>query len=314
MLFVLHTTAILFITIFLGFCSGFIGIFKQGQDRILINYVFYIALPLNLFLSCYRAKWQIFNTNYLIAYSLAMVFIIILTYILSKKFFSTKNIDAIINTLVTSQVDAAYFTVPLFILIFQTATLAVPLMLLQNTVFLTIGLIFLQMSLEKDKRNTSHFIFVVKRIWHILMHTPIISLSLFGLLLNFIKTPIPHLLLSNAKFIGDTSAAVALFSLGLTCFFHLNELKKTTTIIPLVVLASLKLLIFPVIALIIGIFLKLPHELLMALVLLTASPCATHTYIVASRYEIDAEIATFNVVLTTLFSFVTINIWLYLLK
>lgn len=313
MLTVLNSTSILFITILLGFCAGFIGLFKRGQDQILINYVFYIALPLSLFLSCYHAKWQVFNANYLLAYCLAMIIIIILTYRLSKKFLGSNQRDALINTLIVSQIDGAYFTVPLFIIIFQSASLAVPLMLLQNTVFFTIGLIFLQLSLERDKRTTSQFVFITQRIGHVLTRNPLISLSLLGLLFNFSKITLPHFILHDAKFIGNTASAVALFSLGLTCFFHITEIKKIATMIPLAVLVSLKLLIFPMIALIVGYAFKLPHDLLLALVLLTASPSATHTYIVASKYEVDAQVATFNVVLTTLFSFITINAWLYIL-
>ena len=311
MLAVLNTTSTLFFTIFLGLLCGVFGLFKRGNDRILINYVFYIALPLNLFLSCYHATWQIFNLPYLLSYCLSMIIIIGITYLLSSKLIMTTPAASVINTLSTSQVDGAYFTVPLFVIIFHSASLAVPLMLLQNVVFFTLGLIWLQLSIEERTKEHSYFKFIVTRVYHVLSRNPIILASLLGLIAAHFKIPLPQVLLHSAKFIGETSSAVALFSLGLTCAFYLRSLANRQQFIQLLILSLLKLLIFPAIAMTIGLLLKLPHDLLMALVLLTASPAATHTYIIANKYNCDAEVATFNVVITTILSFLTINLWLY---
>lgn len=314
MLEILSATSALFITILLGFIAGFVGIFKRGEDKVLINYVFYFALPLNLFLSCYKATWQIFDANYLISYSLSMIIIITLTYWLSKKIIKVKRQESLINTLAVSQVDGAYFTIPLFLVVFQSSALAVPLMLVQNVIFFTAGLILLQLGLENRKRQSSYFVFIFSRVGHVLIYNPLISLSLLGLLFNFSKIPLPSILLQDAHFIGKTASCVALFSLGLTCSFYIKELKQVSNIILLTLLSSLKLIVFPIIALLIGTLLHLPRELKIALVLLTASPAATHTYIVANKYEVDAQVPTFNVVITTILSFITINSWLYLLK
>jgi malonate transporter len=313
---IINTTAILFITIALGFICGKIKLFKINQDKTLIDYVFYIALPLNLFLSCYHSSWHIFNLPYLLSYSIAMVLMITLSYILSQKLLKPGKSTSIINSLSASQVDGAYFTIPLFLLIFQSDSFAIPLMLIQNTFFFMLSLLFLQISCKNKNPlpEKNHFYFIIRQVTHVITHNPIIGASLLGLIANALSIKIPGSILDTAEFIGSSASAVALFSLGLTCSFYLNSFKHKGQIYPLFCLSLLKLVMLPFISLIIGKALHLEHNLLLALVLLTASPAATHTYIIAKKYDVDVEIATFNVVLTTMLSFFSINLWLYWLS
>ena len=314
MLEVLNTTSTLFVTIFLGLICGVIGLFKRGEDHVLINYVFYIALPLSLFLHCAHTTWDIFNVPYISSYCLSMLITIILTYLISKKLKSTAP-GRIIDTLSTSQIDGAYFTVPLFVVIFHSASLAVPLMLIQNVIFFTLSLIWLQLSIEAKSDGHSYIRFIFVRIYHVFSRNPIIMASVAGLVCAHFKLELPKTLESNIKFIGNTSSAVALFSLGLTCSFYMKSLQNRHQLIHICILSVLKLLIFPAIAALIGTFcFSLSHNLLLALVLLVASPAATHTYIIANKYNCDTDIATFNVVMTTILSFFTINLWLFFLR
>lgn len=314
MLGIMNTTSTLFITIVLGFICGKTNLFKPGQDQVLIRYVFYIALPLNLFLSCYEATWHIFNLSYLLSYSIAMILMIGLSYLLSQKLLKPGKSASIINTMAASQVDGAYFAIPLFLLIFKSDSLLVPVMLIQNTVFFTLSLTLLQMSCENQPPQKHYLRFIVGQFFYVITHNPIICLSLLGLIAGLLSLKIPGNIMHAAQFIGNSSSVVALFSLGLTCSFYSNSLMQKEHIFPLLGLSLLKLWVLPFLSFVIGTILHLNHELLFALVLFTASPAATHTYIIAKKYDTDVELATFNVVLTTLLSFFSINLWLYWLK
>lgn len=311
MISILNTTSTLFITILLGILCGKFKIFKPGHDRILINYVFYIALPLNLFLACYHATSHVFNDLYLLTYVTSMLLSITISYFISQLVFKQNNAESILTTLAATQVDGAYFTIPLFLVIFNSDSLAVSLILIQNTAFFTLSLILLQINHEK-RQSTNHFlIFAIKRLLHVLFYNPIITLSLLGFAIGFLHIGIPIDIFHAIKFIGSSAPAVALFSLGLTCAFCMKNLTHKDKIYPLAMLGFIKLLFAPLISLIIGKLLHLEHDLLLAVILLTASPAATHTYIVARKYDTDIEIATFNVALTTVLSFFSVNLWLY---
>jgi hypothetical protein len=312
MLYILNTTASVFITILIGFMCGALRLFKPGQDKILINYVFYIALPANLFLSCYNAKWSIFNLAYLSSYLVSAIIIIALSYLLNRYWFKFTLTNSIINSLNVSPVGVGLFTMPLFMVVFGETHLAMPLMVWQSVVFMTLGIFCLQLSVEKRQGNYIAGIF--GKIIRAITSNPVIILSLIGLTAGTFALKLPSFLITSTKSIGDTLSTVALFSLGLTCAFNFRSLRSLSQLIPLITMVTLKLLLFPLIALLIGSYFGLDAEYLLALVLFSASPAAAHTYIIAKRYNMDADLATFSVIFSTMLSFISINLWLYMLS
>ncbi len=311
MLHILNTTASIFITILIGFMCGALRLFKPDQDKILINYVFYIALPANLFLSCYNAKWSTFNPAYLSSYLMAAIIIIALSYLLNRYWFKFTLTNSIINSLNVSQVGVGLFTMPLFMVVFGETHLAMPLMVWQSVVFMTSGIFCLQLSTEQSQKNYITGIF--GKIIRAIIYNPVIILSLMGLMAGTFALKLPNFLITSTKSIGDTLSTVALFSLGLTCAFNFKSLRNLNQLIPLMNLIILKLLFFPLIALFIGRYFGLDSEYLLALVLFCASPAAAHTYIIAKRYNMNADLATFSVIFSTMLSFISINLWLYAL-
>ena len=312
---VIISTSILFASILLGFSCGKLKLFTIGTDTILIRFVFYISLPLSLFISCYKTPLVILNLNYVLAFSLSMLVIIGITYYISRKYFKLDKISSLVNTLATSQVDGAYFTIPLFMFVFSSAALVIPLQLVMNLVFFTMSLLFLDLLVTKDKSHSfkAHITFIVKRFITVIFTNPLIFFSMLGLALGLMHIQLPHKVQEFAGFIGRAASPVALFSLGLTCAFHLEIKSILKELNGLIMINMLKLLIFPLIALGIGILFHLSQTTLLALVLLCASPSATHTYVIANKYKMKSMMATFSVVTTTILSMISINLWLYLL-
>ena len=312
---VIISTSILFASILLGFLCGKFKLFTSGADTILIRFVFYVSLPLSLFMSCYKTPRVILNFNYVMAYSLSMFVIIGITYYVSRKYFKLDKTSSLINTLATSQVDGAYFAIPLFMFIFSSASLAIPVQLVMNLFFFTMSLLFLDLLLAKDKSHDfkSHLSFIFKRLISVIFTNPIIFFSMLGLVFGLTHVIIPHKIQEFASFIGRVASPLALFSLGLTCAFHLHIKSILKELNGLIVVNLLKLIIFPLIALVIGIIFELSQTTLLALVLFCASPTATHTYIIANKYKMTSMMATFSVVTTTMLSIISINLWLYLL-
>ena len=245
-----------------------------------------------------------------------MLLIIGITYYIGRKYLKLDKLSSLVNTIASSQVDGAYFAIPLFLFVFSSASFVVPLQLVMNLVFFTVSLLVIDLVLLKDKSHSfmEHITFVVKRIVNVIFTNPLIFFSMLGLVLGLIHVPLPHKVEEFAGFIGRAASPVALFSLGLTCAFHLQIVNILKELRGLVVVNMLKLLLFPLIALGIGAVFKLPHTTLLALVLFCGSPSATHTYIIATKYKMKSMIATFSVVTTTMLSIISINLWLYLLN
>ncbi|UTW43779.1 AEC family transporter [bacterium SCSIO 12844] len=318
MLSVFSTTFVLFFTIFLGMILGKTRIFDTGSDKVLIHFVFYIALPMQLFLSCYKSSLELFNPGYIASYFISMIIIIVITCFISIKFLKTSFAASALNTMSVTQIDGAYFTIPLFMLVFSSAAFAIPLMAIQNVIFFTFTVLIIELTSQNNKlaSNTkfNSYTFILKRIIKVITTNPIIVSSILGFVLGATKVPLEKHLIDVLGFLGRTSAPVALFSLGLSCSFSFAHIRNFDESIIVIVLSIMKLILFPIVAVIIGLLFGLDHQLLLALALLTASPTATHNYIIANQYNLKAEIQTFVVVLTTILSFITINIWLFLLQ
>ncbi|MCF6776984.1 AEC family transporter [Thiotrichales bacterium 19X7-9] len=317
MLSVFSTTFVLFFTIFLGMILGKTRIFNQGADQVLIRFVFYIALPMHLFLNCYqKSSLDSFDFDYTLSYVVSMILLIGLTFILSKKIIKTSTPASVLNTMAVTQIDGAYFVIPLFMLIFSSDVMVIPLMAVQNIIFFTFTILMIELTKSNNQQENSSLNnakFVLKRIIKVITTNPIIVSSLLGFILGATKVPLEYHIVKAFEFVGNTSPAVALFSLGLSCAYGLSNVKVFKDKLPVVLfLSTLKLILFPLIALIVGMLFGLNHQFLFALVLFTASPTATHNYIVANQYALEPEAQTFVVILTTILSFISINIWLFL--
>ncbi|WP_108650333.1 AEC family transporter [Dongshaea marina] len=309
---VFATTSVLFLAIFLGFIMGHSKIFKKGSDLTLIHFVFYIALPIALFLSCYHSHFSVQEFQYSLAYIISMLIIIGLLLLISFKVMKKSLAESIMSSIAVSQVDGAYFTIPLFMLVFVSPVLAIPLMAIQNIIFFTLTILVIEIVITTSHKvpQGSSLLFIIKRTAKVLCTNPIIASSLLGFIAGSLAIPLNAQLTKFMHFMGATSAPVALFALGISCAHHLKHWKSSEDIASISLITLFKLLLFPAIALGVGSAMQLPHHYLVALVLLCASPTATHNYIIANKYQLGAQTQTFVVVATTLLSFISINLWL----
>ena len=217
---VFNTTFVLFFTIFFGLIMGYSKVFPKGSDKTFIHLVFYILLPLQLFLSCYLADTSELSLTYGLAYGGSMLVMIALTFIIFLKLLKDSNrVDVVLNSMAVTQVDGAYFAIPLFLLVFSSATFAIPLMAIQNIVFFTISVLIIELLQKKDLTKTSSVLFVIKRVVKVLFTNPIILSSVLGFTLGSIKIPISGNISNAFSFLGKASAPVALFSIGLSCSY-----------------------------------------------------------------------------------------------
>ena len=316
MLEVFNTTFALFFTIFFGLVMGYSKIFPKGSDKTFIHLVFYILLPLQLFLSCYRTDISALSFDYGIAYMLSMLVMAILTFVITIKFMKGTKVDGILNSMAVTQVDGAYFAIPLFMLVFSSAAFAIPLMAIQNIIFFTISVLMIELLQKNNLSGANSIVFIIKRVVKVSFTNPIILSSVLGFVLGSFEIPINDNISNAFSFLGKASAPVALFSIGLSCSYGLRNFKVDYRMIAVTVLTILKLLIFPLVALLFGVILGLHGNLLLALVLLCSTPTATHNYIIASQYDLSDQvnIQTFAVVFTTILSFLSVNMWMYLLR
>lgn len=313
MLEIIAATSVSFLAILLGFAFGKSTLFPANASTTLISYVFYLALPASLFLNCYLAPFSLFNWHYLSAYGTCTVLICLITFLWSFHLLKTNLATALINMMAVSQVDGAYFAIPVFLLIFGSSATAIPLIAIQNILFFT--LIILLIELFARPFNAPFKQIVFSRIKKTFLTNPIILSSLLGFFLNFLQIPLPNKLHEYLNFFGTSASPVALFALGLSLPASLSALIRShDNMMEMILLSMSKLLFYPMLAWMMGLLFRVPHTLLSPLVLLCAAPAATHNFIIATKYELNSQMQTNVIVISTLLGFFTINLFLYLLS
>lgn len=319
---VLDATSILFLSILSGFLFGWFKIFKEGASSLLIRYVFFMALPAGLFLACYKAKFALFNLAYLSSYISSTVAVIIIFFILSKVVLKQKLNISFMNTMPVSQVDGAYFTLPLITLLFGSAASIIPLMAIQNIIFFTFIIFLIELSTNnsnesviKGKNKKLKYIkFIGSKMLGVLFKNPIILASIAGFAFAGFAVPLDDRITKFLHYFGESSSPVALFSLGLSFSIsikHIWKMKKAQFEVGLLTFG--KLIVYPLLAWLASTLFEVPHELKIPLILMCASPAATHNFIIANQYKLNDETQTNVIVISTILSFATINLLIYFL-
>lgn len=140
---------------------------------------------------------------------------------------------------------------------------------------------------------------------------PLIIAILLALPFSFLKISLPKFSLSAINYMANMTTPLALLAIGGSINFK-NSLKN----MPLAaVCSSIKLVIIPLIFTPISVaVLNLRGEDLIVLYILYASPTAIVSYIMSSKMKSNASLAANIVLLSTLFSIVTLTAGIYALK
>ncbi len=137
---------------------------------------------------------------------------------------------------------------------------------------------------------------------------PLLWAILFGLSLRLLSFPIPWELDKSIQQLGAAAIPVALILLGI----QLSETHFRPSIKE-IVLAIARLLIAPMIAYLIGRLLQLEILNLQILVLQSAMPTAVNSLILVSEFGGDKDLVAKAIVTSTLMSFITLPIVLWLI-
>lgn len=303
-------TPIIFI-IASGFMISRFQLLPKNTNEIFTRFVFLIAMPCQLFLDFAKTPVQsILNWNYMLAFALSTLIIGSLVFFISIFHQKESIAESALNVMGTAQVNTAYFAIPLFILVFNNPTPVIPILIFQVIILTTILLILIEYDVKKNDNN--RYINVIKNTIFIPFKNPIILSSILGFITSFAQIPIPDVIAKSLNLFGVTAAPLALLSLGQSLYYDVKKIEKND-LKALIILTLTKLIIFPLLAYIIGKYVfSLSHFWLSSLVIMAAMPAPKNMYIFAVQYKLNTKKSAAIVSLTTLLSFISLNILLFL--
>lgn len=139
---------------------------------------------------------------------------------------------------------------------------------------------------------------------------PIIIAIVLGLISSLIGIDYPEVIDTSLDYVARTATPLALICIGGAFEFSSAkaQIKKSA------LAACIKIVILPLIFVPIAILMGFDSEQLVAIFVMLAAPTTPSTYIMARQYGYEGVVTSSTVVLTTLFSILTLTVFIFALR
>ena len=304
----ISTTTSIFSLIVIGYALS--KLTKRNYSNTLSDYVFYLALPLEILLATSRVQTEEMYTisGFLYSYILGILAFWCILVPFYTNIYQKKRQELGLILIAVGQTNTAYLAIPIFILMFGSPTLIIPIIVFQSLILTTICITMMQ---PQATSTPYKFKNILRSAAKTAIKNPLIPSAFLGLALAILKIPVPDSgsLGRTIELIATTAAPIALLALGAS----FNEEKKSSDTksdySEVTVGIAFKVFLHPIIAFFIGkYFFSLDGKLLLALVVVSAMPSPKNTFILAKAFNLAP--IKYNLILlgSTLFSFIAINL------
>uniref|UniRef100_A0A7C3WVW8 AEC family transporter n=1 Tax=Dictyoglomus turgidum TaxID=513050 RepID=A0A7C3WVW8_9BACT len=283
----------------LGFISKKYKIFREEDREIFSKFVYTFSLPALVFYSIYSNPPQISLDKVVLVEWIVSIVIGILALLIGFVLnLNKKTIGSLF--LVSIGGNVTFLGYPIMEKLYgnQGLTVAIIYDQLGMCLFIyTIGIILISL-LSAQKIN---FNFIVKKV----LNNP----PLWGLILGFIFSPykLPDFLIDSLSILGKATTPLMMFLLGLSFSKPQKNNRSTLGIFSGI---TLKLLLFPFLALILSRVLGLSDVPYKVTVLESAMPSMLTALVLALQFDLDTIFASHVIVYSTLISLITLNLWI----
>ncbi|MBR6403027.1 MAG: AEC family transporter [Eubacterium sp.] len=316
-IFSVNATVPIFLVIILGYVLKKLGIINKAFVDTGNKYVFKVALPVMLFKDlAFSNIIEEINGSFIVFCIVVTIVMFLVSWFLSYLFLKDKTMvgafaqasvrssAAILGVAFVENICGNAGMAPLMI------ASAVPFFNVLSVVILTFSADYTndrEESAEKDKNRIRNE--VIKSLKGIATN-PIIIGILLGLLFAASRLDMPVIPRKTIDLVAVTATPVALLAIGGGFEFKL----ALTRIRPAVAASIIKLILLPLIFLPIAVISGFRSSELVAILIMLASPSTVSCFIMAKGMGNDEVLTSNIVVLTTIFSSVTLTLWIFLLR
>ena len=304
LLFSLNTVFPLLVMMAVGFTARRVGVIGESAARQINACVFKIFLPLLL---CFN----IVDTQLGASTDVRTLLYAFITTLLcfGTLFFITRRLcrdrascGVLIQGIARS--NYAIFGIPLVMMMYPEGdtSIAVLLVAVVVPVFNVLSTIAL-MIFSGEKSSPWR---IVKGV----LLNPLILGTLAGFLLWYFRIPIPTLIETPLRSLGSVATPLALFTLGASLDF--GKARANSRL--LVIGVAGRLVVVPLIFLSLAVALGIRDVSLAALIAVYASPTSVSSFPMAQQMGGNGDLAGGQVVFTTVFSILTVFLWVFALK
>ena len=309
-LFSLNATMPIFLMILLGGVLKKIGIINDEFVKVANRYVFRVALPVMLFKEiAFSDLMQDVTAKFILYCMIVTVLMFLALWLIAALFIKDKHsVGAFAQAGARS--SAAILGVAFVENICGSAGMA-PLMIVSAVpLFNILSVIILTFSAAGEEKQKESFGKVVLKSLKGIVTNPIIIGIFVGMIFAALPVTMPVI---GQKFIGltaQTATPVALIAIGGGFEWKAAKSKLGLS----AVAAVIKLMILPAVFLPFAYLLGFAPSEMVAVLIMLASPTTVSCYVMARSMGNDEVLTSNVIVLTTMFSSVTLTIWIWLLR
>ena len=289
-----------FLIVAIGYFSGkykFLG--KRGTDAI-TKFVFYFALSAMLFrFSSQLEISEIFDLKfvgcYVVATSILYLVVIVVSY-----FSGTKFETAVFDAQIATVGNTGFLGIPLLATLVGSQSVGYVMMILATdfAIFGTLIVVLIMVS-----RDQSWGIRLLRPIAKGLFQNPMIVSFSLGIFWGYSDYQTPKFFSEFLVILGQAATPGALFAIGASLSFRKIDDPKSAFW-----LSFLKLVAHPFLVGIMALYLFYIEPYAAAVMVITAAlPVAGNTFMLAQHYKIDPERISAAILLSTLFSALTVT-------
>lgn len=301
----------IFAVILVGYVFGRRNQFSAEAQKLINDYVLYIALPALLFLAVARADPQDLAQWEFVLATLTGIFVAYIAGILLARYRKVRSPQTSLVGMASCYGTTGYMGIPIVIAAFGPEA-AVPAAI--ATILHNIPAI-MTVIITHDVSEQARFK-ILKSIWNALITTftnPLTVAVLAGVLVSVLKLPIPTLIVSFSEFLAAAAGPTALFALGLglskISFSRESLAPKINWILPVM---SFKILLQPMVtAFILLLVFNSSYDVWVATaIVMAAQPIGAGVYVFANKYRYFVEETSLAIVLSLIVTVITLTVLL----
>ena len=286
--------AIVTLVVATGYMTGRSAILGPTALDVLSKAAFFVFSPALLFIVLGDADIQVLFSA-LLPVSAAAATVALVVYVVVARLARVRGAGRLtVGGLAASYVNSNNIGLPLAAYILGDPALAAPVLLFQLIVMSPIALTILDFSQQGSLS--------ARRILSGPIRNPLIIGSMLGVLVSWSQVQLPDIVHEPLELLGQAAVPTLLFALGLSLASQrLWEAQEYR--VEIAVAAIVKLMVMPLIAWLLGVFVfSLAPHALFTVVILAALPSAQNVFNYSQLYGVATPLARDSVVLTTLLS------------
>lgn len=293
------TTLPLFVLILLGYIAVKAGRWQKTVTDSVTKFTFYIAFPIMLFqIMSHFSEHSEIDANLLLVFFGGSFMVFALGCFIAVKFFKLNGSQSTVFAMGGIYTNTVFVGIPIIkMLLGEKAIPIVAIIVIFNALILwtlaTVSIEFVQMG----KLSAKGFIKAFKNV----SKNPIIIGIFAGIVVNYVRIPLPFFINQATKMVSDMTAPLSLIVLGM----GLAEYKIRDDLPITVTICILKLFILPIVTYILAILVGLPLLELQVIVLLSSVSIAINCYMMARQFAVLQGPIASSLLISTALSSVT---------